>query len=230
MNSTLSATIEHLPLYKIIPNVLDEDNTKTLEKLTQTETGQKQWYGRTTYWAETFNAKVDNTGQITIEHKKKHFGTTAIDNLTILFLKTIENFNVDIKNRTVSLQIYLDRNDVTKQDSATSGMLWHRDRVTTNVKSDSADCVAKFADYSLVYLMSPENQWKGGEMLLQKGGEAISRQEWKNSQNPITTITPRCNQAVIFKNSDSAHHVNPIEPINESAQRDVVIITAVLET
>lgn len=229
MSSALSTPVGHLPVYKIIPNALSEDDTKTLEKIIQTETGQKQWYGRTTYWTEIFSAKVGNAGQITIEHTKNHFGNTAIDNLTTLFLKTIGSF-VDLKNRTVGLQIYLDRNEVAKQNSATSGMLWHRDRVTTNAKSDSADCPARFGDYSVVYLMSPENQWKGGNMLLQHGGEAISRREWKNSQEPVVTIQPKCNQAIIFKNSDSAHCVDPIEPINETVQRDVVVITAVLET
>ncbi len=215
-----SSCLNLLPTFKVIPDVLCSTDLNTVIELTTTQTGKKQWYGRTTYWQESFKAEQKDQS-FTIEHAKSHASNVPIDKLTMLFLQTLQDFGVSMQNRQINLEIYLDRNEVHKENSTKSGMFWHRDRVTTNNGSE-------IADYSMIFLLSQENAWKGGNLHLQYGGEPVTRTEFKNSDAPIVLIQPRFNQAVIFKNSDSGHMVEPIEPFAESVKRDVLIMTAQL--
>lgn len=207
--------------YKIIPNALPESSINALKDFTINTSPKKQWYGRLTFWKENFQAIQNGYHAFTYHHLTDHPGNTSIDELTGLFLRTIQIFGEDLNNRTIDLEVYIDRNEVNKEESKKSGLFWHRDGISTKNG-------VSFTDYSMVYLLSNEQEWKGGDMHLQQGGKPIDSQSWENSNEPILTIQPRYNQAVIFKNSDSAHSVDAIDPIGESVQRDVVIITCKL--
>lgn len=50
-----------------------------------------------------------------------------------------------MQNRKINLEIYLDRNEVHREDAKKSGMFWHRDRVTTNNGS-------LYLDYYMMFL------------------------------------------------------------------------------
>lgn len=215
-----TAELNRLPTFKIIPNALSNENIEVLNDLTKKQIGQQQWYGRTTYWHESFKAEEVHQS-ITLEHEGLHRSNTPIDALTMIFLRTLQEFGVSMQDYRFNLEVYLDRNEVNKENAAKSEMFWQRDRVTTNGGSE-------FADYSMIFLLSEEKTWKGGDLHLQYGGEPINRTEFKNSDAPILVIHPRFNQAVIFKNSDSGHMVEPIEPLAETVQRDVLVITAQL--
>lgn len=214
-------SLNSLPIFKIIPAVLSQKDLENVQALTRTQTGIKQWYGRTTFWQENFTARQSDK-TITINHTQPHPSNVPLDSLTKVFLQTIQAFGESLHNRQIKLEVYLDRNEVNKGESTESGMFWHRDRVTTNGGS-------KIADYSIILLLSHENTWKGGSLHLQSGGEPINRKEYKNSEAPIVLIHPRFNQAVIFKNSNSGHMVEPIEPVTDAVHRDVLIMTALLE-
>lgn len=212
------------PEYVIYPNVLETEDINLLMQCEDLGRSEEQWYGRTTLWKESYKAVLRSAFFHSVDYRNYHKCTSVIDKLTKCFLRSIQKLNPRVTDQKVDLEIYIDRNRVTKENASKSGMFWHRDRVTT-------DGGQGFADYSFVYLMSSELNWKGGEMSLQKGGKPISREEWQNSSNPIFNYQPLFNQAIIFKNSDSAHSVEPIEPVLDWnwTNRDVVVITAVLE-
>lgn len=213
-------SLNSLPTFRIIPAVLSQKDLDNVQALTHTQTGIKQWYGRTTFWQENFTARLSDQ-TITINHAQPHPSNIPLDSLTKVFIQTIQSFGESLQNRQINLEVYLDRNEVKKDESAQSGMFWHRDRVTTNGGSE-------VADYSIILLLSHENTWKGGSLHLQSGGEPISRKEYKNSDAPTVLIRPRFNQAVIFKNSNTGHMVEPLEPVADTVHRDVLIMTAVL--
>lgn len=210
------------PEYQLIPDALSASKAHALKEFTVHLSPKKQWYGRLTFWTECYHADVDANLVFTMHHVKKHPGNDIMDELTSLFLRTLLNFGVELQNRRIELEVYIDRNEVNKSNAKKSDLFWHRDHITTKI----GDAVA---DYSMVYLLSDENEWKGGDMLLQKGGKALDRERWENSKEPITRIHPRYNQAVVFQNSDSAHKIEAIDPVGDSVQRDVVIITCKLQ-
>lgn len=214
------------PAYRLLPNALSDTRLETLKEFTTNPSPRKQWYGRLNLWNERFQAVHTENLSFKFTHVKHHKGNSALDELTTLFLRTVQSLGAKFEdrpiNRPIELEVYIDRNQVNKENAAKSDLFWHRDGITTSLGEF-------FADYSMVYLLSQETGWKGGDMLLQSGGRPIDKQRWENSKEPITTIRPSFNQAVVFKNSDSAHRVEAIEPIGENVQRDVLIITCKLD-
>ncbi len=215
------------PLFSVMPGVLLEEEIQLLHQLTHISTLELQWYGRQTFWKETFEAKISEDGiTIAFIHEKESEFLPIIDKLTALWLSRLQEFGVDIMHKRIRLESYLDRNTVDLNNMVSSGMFWHRDII-------HVDGSKRIADYSMILLMNGKNQeWEGADLVLQRGGDykEEGRYLWVNSENPLITIRPAYNQAIIFRNSDSGHMVTPLKPLSHlPVLRDVFITRCYLE-
>jgi hypothetical protein len=209
------------PQYAVVPDVLEESEMIQLSQLTNSAP-ELLWYGRYNFWKENFEAEVDAAGQdIIFRHVNEHECATVTDKLSKLFLTKVQELGVEIAKKRIILQSYLDRNIVNSKNAASSGMFWHQDSIIV-------DGQQKIADFTLILLANGKIQnWSGAKVVLQQGGEysKTDPSRWVNSDHPKIEITPRYNQAIIFKNSDAAHMVTPLEPLSdENVQRDVFIL------
>ncbi len=200
------------PNYTVVPEMLSRSELHKLRQLTSTETPQKQWYGRQTYWNETFEPGY---------HKVKKNFTYVIDKMSAIFLEKIEEMGENISNHNISLEISLDLGVSIYKKEKENEMFWHRDAI-------EVDQEIKFPQYSMVLLLTRnDGVWNGGDFVLQKGGRyAADGKTWENSRDPMVTLVPKYNQAVIFRNDNSGHKVTALIPKKEVAiSRYVAIIT-----
>jgi len=212
------------PTYHVAPNVLSLAQAQTLKGFMNNSSPVKQWYGRTTYWKKTFEFKVKGQN-FDGKHTQKPLKNEAVNELISLFLRTIsQQFKQNLEGHTCCLAIYIDRNDVTKATADKSTFDWHQDLFIST--SDMEEDLSKgaLAHYSMVYLMSDESTWTGGDMHLRYKVESE-----KSSKAPEVTVKPKLNQAIIFENIHSEHNVECIQPVNESVTRDVFLITCIFQ-
>ncbi len=124
------------------------------------------------------------------------------------------------------MESYLDRNVINLKNAASSGMFWHRDSIIV-------DGQKKIADFTMILLINGKFQdWEGADVVLQLGGKygEVGGYNWINSDFPKIMLTPRYNEAIIFKNSDTGHMVTPLTLLSDSTvQRDVFIITCYIQ-
>lgn len=215
-----------LPSFLVFPNVLSEQEIRVLHQMTHQSTPKQQWYGRVTFWQEIYEAKVSEDGKgIIFSHEKESEFLAIIDRLTFLWLTRLPELGVDLRGKRIILESYLDRNVVEPENMASSGMFWHRDII-------HVDGSKKIADYSMILLMNGKNQeWEGADLILQQGGgyKEENSYVWVNSDNPLVTIRPIYNQAIIFRNLDSGHMVTPLKLLSHlPVFRDVFITTCYL--
>lgn len=214
------------PQYAVIPDVLEESEMIQLNQLTNS-TPELLWYGRYNFWKENFEAEFDAAGQdIIFRHVDEHEYDHVFNKLANLLLSKVKEFGVDFSKKRIILESYFDRNIVDSKNAATSGLFWHRDAIMI-------DGQKKIADFSLILMTSGKIQnWEGGNLVLQLGGEYIKKDSysWKKSEHPEVVLTPRYNQAIIFKNSNTGHMATPLKLLSEApAYRDVFIITCYFE-
>jgi len=217
------AYAQELPSFLVFPNILLDQEIRVLHQLTYESTPEQQWYGRATFWQEIYEAKVSEDGEsIIFNHEKESKFLAIIDKLTSLWLRRLPELGADLRGKRIILETYLDRNVVEPENMGSSGMFWHRDSI-------HVDGSKKIADYSMILLMNGKNQeWEGADLILQQGGSYKEKNSyvWVNSENPLVTIRPVYNQAIIFRNLDSGHMVTPLKPLSHlPIFRDVFITT-----
>lgn len=246
-----------LPPYILVQNVLEESEMRDLNKLTESK-AELLWYGRYNFWKENFEATLNDAGpnfvsrqvskhtsddtiadelsklritqnaeqDIIIKHDAKHAIDAVSDKLSKLFLMKVQELGADIARKRIFLLSYFDRNIVNPKNAESSGLFWHRDSITVDEKQE-------IADYTFLLLTNGKIQnWKGAKVVLQQGGNYRqgADYQWINSDNPEVEITPRYNQAIIFKNSDTGHMVTPLILLSdETVQRDVFILNCFLQ-
>lgn len=214
-----------LPFYSVVPDLLNEGELQLLQELTETTPGVKLWYGRTNFWRETFwtGGFYANKSCVFIHEKVTPYAS-VMDRIAQLFLTKLNELGVDLSQRRIFLETYLDRNSVLPENAAGSGLFWHRDSMMVMGEK-------KVADYSVVLLLSHEEAWSGADLILQSGGNyKPGTYEWVHSEALLITIKPVYNQAVLFRNFDAGHHVTALLPLaNLPIDRDVLITTCFLE-
>jgi hypothetical protein len=215
-----AATYLHsLPTYTTFRRVLEIDDVEILNRIDELKWQYPLADGRLRIWQERFHTTLRGYQEIYFSHEKHHLCVNAIDNLARRFLRMIQSLNPSVTDQTVSLEITVDRNLVYQDKPSESRISWHRDRFLEKHNEG-------VPDYSMVYLSNCGASWKGGDLLLQKGGQPKSESEWNLSKNPIFQYEPRCNEAIVFQNSHSAYSIVPITPILDWTRRDIVIMTA----
>lgn len=217
-----------LPQFTLVKDVLKESEMIQFQQLTEEFQSELLWYGRYNFWRESFEGKMNDTDQTFIyTHYNEHVSNTITDKLATFFLEKIREFGVDIANKRIILQSYLDRNVVNIENAASSGMFWHRDVITV-------DGQLEIADFTMLLLINGKVQnWEGADVGLQFGGEYSDEgsYSWVNSDFPKVMLKASYNQAIVFKNSDAGHMVTPLIPLSDiPVQRDVFIINCYLQS
>lgn len=212
-----------MPQYAVVQDVLEESEMAQLNELTNNPNPELLWYNRYNFLKENFEAKFDDTNQnFTFTHSAKHPFDHVSDKLSKLFLTKAQELGVEIAKKRIILQSYFDRNSVDSKNFTSSGLFWHRDSILVGQNLQIADC-------ALLLLTNGKIQnWKGAKVIIQKGGDydPNNASSWINSDSPEITVTPRYNQAIIFKNSDTGHMVTPLIPLSSESlvNRDVFIM------
>lgn len=211
-NEGLRTVLSQYPAFDIVPKALSTDDFNLLHALTAGE-ARPLWYGRLRLFTYAFDVAIKKE-KITSNHTLKTPVVSALDSIARLFFDTLRAFN-EYKEGKWNFACVIDRNEVTPVNAKDSGLFWHRDRQYDNGEG--------YAQYTLLLLLSDHTLWKGAELSLQLGGEKV-KDEWVKSSHPVIHLLPRLNQAIIFRNIDSAHAVEPLTPLQGTVQRDVFIL------
>lgn len=210
-----------MSFYTTIQDVLTRTELKILKRLTY-NSPNNNWYGRYTFYREQFifeNAEISPTNKprwLEPEYVINKLARTFLDQLHICSPDEVPN--------RVHMEIYYDRsvNGFLKDDTSENDIFWHQDTIKIPDREDETP------QYTMVLMMSRnENDWEGGDILIQAGGHYDDNFDWVLSDQPQYQIQHRYNAAVIFKNDNSAHMVTKVlsKKAHKDAIRDVIIMT-----
>lgn len=231
MNSTL--------VCKQLNPILPISDILTFQKLIHSSPIQ-QWYGRETHWTFKYSVLWDSSLYFDFDFPLNHNVPLqvlqSLQSLTQTFLQVIFSFSskdeehLRQNQRRIFFECYLDRNRVTKENMIQSDLFYHRDRIKIGDKQ------MEYADFSLILLLNDHITWKGGDILLEKGGYrgGHSYQEWirttPTSQEEKKCIHLQPHEGLIFRNDNSLHAVTALSDIpQEGVNRDVFVLTCYFE-
>lgn len=213
-------------------DVLNKDELKTIKEFTKSNPPNRMFYGRDNFLIlKSKSVLGPKNNRYLFKHQKKSVKmlekiTPILEKNMKLMIKKIYHAKSKKRPSELNFETYLDRTYISKnnnKEDTANGVNWHKDPME---KFDGDGEIA-YADYTSVLMLTKNNDdWKGGNFLLQNGGKETTCGYHIPENKTNYVMIPKHNASIMFENKNAIHAVDKLTPLkNKDVTRDVLIIT-----